>query len=81
MHVQPALRGLCRQRGSNEAAESRKGTVGDMVVDLAGDMGEAALDLEQLRARQGAARDEAKKTKKGRNSIEKRETHSKKRGA
>jgi hypothetical protein len=35
----------------------------------------------QLRARQGAARDEAKETKKGQNAIEKRETHSKKRDA
>jgi hypothetical protein len=33
----------------------------------------------QLRARQGAARDEAKETKKGQNAIEKRKTHSKKR--
>jgi hypothetical protein len=35
----------------------------------------------KLRARQGAARDEAKETKKGQNAIEKRETHSKKRDA
>jgi hypothetical protein len=32
----------------------------------------------QLRARQGAARDEAKETKKGQNAIKKREAHSKK---
>ena len=50
-----------------------------MAVDLAGDMGEMAWDLAQLRARQGAARDEAKEPKKGQNAIEKRETHSKKR--
>jgi hypothetical protein len=30
-------------------------------------------------ARRGAARDEAKETKKGQNAIEKKETHSKKR--
>ena len=30
-------------------------------------MGEAALDSAQFRARQGAARDEAKETKKGQN--------------
>ena len=36
-----------------------------MAVDLAGDMGEAALDLAQFRARQRAARDETKKIKKG----------------
>jgi len=45
---------------------------------LAGDMGEAALDTAQFRARQGAARDEGKETKKGQNAIEKRESHSKK---
>jgi hypothetical protein len=43
-------------------------------------MGEMAWDLAQLRARQGAARDEGKETKKGRNAIEKKKTHSKKRG-
>jgi hypothetical protein len=52
-----------------------------MAVDLAGDMGEMALDLAQFRARQVAARDEAKETKKGQNGIEKRETNSKKRVA
>ena len=46
-----------RQQRSNEAAESRQGTVGDMAVDLTGDMGEVALDLAHFRARQGAARD------------------------
>jgi hypothetical protein len=35
-----------------------------MAVDLAGDMGDMALDLAQLRARQGAAKDEAKEIKK-----------------
>jgi hypothetical protein len=34
--------------------------VGDMAVDLAGDIGEMALDLAQFRAIQGAARDETK---------------------
>ena len=43
-----------------------------MAVDLAGDMGEAALDTAKFRARQGAARDEAKKTKKSQNAIYKR---------
>jgi hypothetical protein len=47
-----------------------KGTVGDI-----------ALDLAQFRARQGAARDEAKETKKGQSAVEKRETHSQKRDA
>jgi hypothetical protein len=38
-----------------------------MAVDLAGDMGEMALDLAQFRAIQGAARDETrrKKSRKG----------------
>jgi hypothetical protein len=44
-------------------------------------MDEAALDSAQFRARQGAATDEAKETKKGQNAIKKRETHSKKRDA
>jgi|AntAceMinimDraft_5_1070358.scaffolds.fasta_scaffold144654_2 hypothetical protein len=38
-----------------------------MAVDLAGDMGEVALDSAQFRAREGTARDEAKETKKGQN--------------
>jgi hypothetical protein len=42
----------------------KQGTVGDMRVDLAEDMGEMALKLAQFRARQGAARDEAKEIKK-----------------
>jgi hypothetical protein len=54
-------------------------TAGNMAVKLAGDMGEVALDLAQFRARQVAARDEAKETKKGQNAIEKAVTHSKKR--
>ena len=40
-----ALRRSERQQRSNEAAESRRGTVGNMAVDLAGDMGEVALNL------------------------------------
>ena len=52
-----------------------------MAMNLAGDMGETALDLAQFRVRQRAARDEAKDRKKGQNAIEKRETHSKKRNA
>jgi hypothetical protein len=48
----------------NEARTGLYGrTAGDVAVDLAGDMGEMALDLAQSRARQGAARDEAKKNK------------------
>jgi len=35
-----------------------------MAVELAGNMGEMALDLTQLRARQGVARDETKEIKK-----------------
>ena len=54
--------------------EGRTGSLGFVPVDsssrwtyLAGDMGEAALDSAQFRARQGAARDEAKEIKKGQN--------------
>ena len=36
---------------------------------MAGDMDEAALDSAQFRARQGAATDEAKETKKGQYAI------------
>jgi len=53
-------------RAINEAAERRKhGTVADMAVHLAGDMGKIALELEQFRASQGTARDETKEIKKG----------------
>ena len=38
--------------------------VDDMAVDFAGDVGEMALNLVQLRTIQGAARDETKEIKK-----------------
>jgi hypothetical protein len=43
----------------------RTGTVSDMAVDLAGDMGKVALDSAKFRAIQGAARDETKEIKEG----------------
>jgi hypothetical protein len=43
-----------RRKRSNEAAESRQGTVGNMAVDLAKDMGEMALDMAKCRARQAS---------------------------